>query len=242
MSQRSLKLVLSAAILFLEACAGFRETTRKTHDPRFLGPTERLIVNRGGATEPMDVVKNDNPGGDTFLRESAAPIDTDDKALPQLVARMFATVKAEKGVGIAAPQVGVSRQVIVVQRLDREPEKPFVVYLNPEINWSSEETAVEWEGCLSIPAGHGKVKRAAAVVVEYDTEDGGRDSERVSGFVARIFQHEIDHLDGVLFIDKMDPGPLMPKEEYREMRRREKESREGAEKTIKDTMMELKAK
>jgi len=108
------------------------------------------------------------------------------------------------------------------------------------MTWASPDIELEWEGCLSIPAGHGKVSRPKAIHVEYDLENGGRDSEMVEGFTARIFQHEIDHLDGVLFIDHMDPGPLMPKEEYREMRRREKEQRDAAEKMIKDTMKDMK--
>jgi peptide deformylase len=126
-------------------------------------------------------------------------------------------------VGIAAPQVGVNRRVVLVKRLDREPDKPIEAYLNPEIAEFSEEKVVDWEGCLSIPAGFGKVRRAESITVTYETPGGERKTEKISGFTARIFQHEIDHLDGVLFIDRKEPGELMPEKEYREMRKKEKE-------------------
>jgi peptide deformylase len=169
------------------------------------------------------MVENDTEAGDVFLRTKSLPVRPGDPVVAHLIARMLKTVGDEGGVGIAAPQVGVSRRVVLVKRLDRDPGKPMEAYLNPEIDEFSEDTVVDWEGCLSIPAGFGKVRRAESITVTYDTPGGERKTERVSGFTARIFQHEIDHLEGVLFIDRKEPGELMPEKEYREMRRKEKE-------------------
>jgi peptide deformylase len=120
--------------------------------------------------------------------------------------------------------VGINRRVILVQRLDKEPQKPFEAYLNPRIEHYSGETVLDWEGCLSIPAGFGQVKRAASIRVSFDRPDGTPAVEEIQGFTARIFQHEIDHLDGILFIDRKEPGPLMEPRAYREMRRLEREA------------------
>jgi peptide deformylase len=208
--------VIAFLVFSLSACAAKRVS------PAF-APTERLLAMRAAGDVRMDMVENDTAAGDVFLRTRSLLVRPGDPVVAHLISRMLATVKDEGGVGIAAPQVGVNRRVVLVKRLDREPEQPIEAYLNPEITESSEETVVDWEGCLSIPAGFGKVRRAESITVTYDTLAGERKTEKVSGFTARIFQHEIDHLDGVLFIDRKEPGELMPEKEYREMRRKEKE-------------------
>jgi peptide deformylase len=209
-------LVIAFLAFSLSACAAKRVS------PDF-APTERLLAMRAPADRRMEMVENDSPAGDVFLRSKSLPVRPGDPVVAHLIARMLKTVQDEGGVGIAAPQVGVNRRVVLVKRLDREPEKPMEAYLNPEITGLSEKTVVDWEGCLSIPAGFGKVRRAESITVTYDTPAGERKTEQVSGFTARIFQHEIDHLDGVLFIDRKEPGELMPEKEYREMRKKEKE-------------------
>jgi peptide deformylase len=213
-------MVRSLIVLFLvfslSACAAKRVSSA-------FAPTERLLTMRSTADRRMDMVENDTAAGDVFLRSRSLPVSPGDPVVAHLIARMRATVSEEGGVGIAAPQVGVNRRVVLVKRLDREPEKPMQAYLNPEITGFSEETVVDWEGCLSIPAGFGKVRRAESITVTYQTPEGERKTEKVSGFTARIFQHEVDHLDGVLFIDRKEPGELMPEKEYREMRKKEKE-------------------
>jgi len=176
----------------------------------------------------LEMVENDLEAGDVFLRTKSLAVRPGDPVVVHLIARMLATVMDEGGVGIAAPQVGVNRRVVLVKRLDREPDMPVEAYLNPAISEFSKETVVDWEGCLSIPAGFGKVRRAESIVIAYDTKNGERKTENVSGFTARIFQHEIDHLDGILFIDRKEPGDLMPEKEYREMRRKEKEKEKGS--------------
>jgi peptide deformylase len=183
---------------------------------------ELSLIHSVSKRSPMKLVTNETPEGAARLALKSDRVNPADPELKRLVERLFATVMAENGVGIAAPQVGVPRRVILVKRLDREPEKPFVAYFNPEIKRPSLEKAVEWEGCLSVPEGYGRVARAVAITVEYDNLDGGRSSERVEGYVARIFQHEIDHLNGILFIERKEPGKLIPKDKFKEMRAREK--------------------
>ena len=126
--------------------------------------------------------------------------------------RMVATVThpSQDGVGIAGPQVGLNRRVVAVQRFDKTGE-PFEVYANVRIVWMSDSLAYGPEGCLSVPDRRGNVLRSQQIVIEYadlaslshscDDIPMARDS--VSGFTAVIFQHEIDHLEGVLYIDRL---------------------------------------
>ena len=109
---------LSVVLAALTHCAGLKETTVPSRAELRFAPTERLLVDRGAADVPMEVVSNNSPAGDAFLRTKALPIDVGDPSIARLIARMDASVRTEKGVGIAAPQVGVSRRVIIVQRLD----------------------------------------------------------------------------------------------------------------------------
>ncbi len=180
-------------------------------------------------TTPMAVVKNNTKEGNLFLRLKAKDILVDSKITKHLIKRMRATLKKEKGVGIAGPQVGISRKIIWVQRFDKEG-KPFEVYLNAKIDKYSKETKIGWEGCLSIPAGFGKVRRSKEIKIEYEKPNGQHFQETVKGFTAVIFQHEIDHLNGVLFIDRKEKGALVPKEKYRELRKLEKQKKAKIEK------------
>lgn len=107
------------------------------------------------------------------------------------------------GVGIAAPQVGISRKLICVQRFDKEGE-PFECYINPEITYYSSEKSCGAEGCLSVPDVRGTVERAEEIAVCYTDEATWQQKcDTVKGFTAVIFQHETDHLNGVLFVDKL---------------------------------------
>ena len=191
----------------------------------------------GADSAAMPLVGNSEAAGDAILRRASVDVPRGEAELSHLIRRMHATVLLEKGVGIAAPQVGVNRRVILVQRLDRLPDKPFEVYVNVTLPWLSEQTVVDWEGCLSVDAGFGQVRRAQEVEVRYQgrcTVSGlctwfeAPRRERVKGFTARIFQHEVDHIDGRLFIDSKEPGPLMPEKAYRAMRAREKAAKAAA--------------
>ncbi len=120
-----------------------------------------------------------------------------------LCRRMLATVNDPEntGVGIAAPQVGISRRIVAVQRFDREGE-PFEFYVNPEIVRYGGEAAPGWEGCLSVPDRRGVVERSQEIELRYRTACGRDTLETVRGFTAVIFQHEIDHLEGILYVDR----------------------------------------
>ena len=210
------------------ACSATRERIRPQENPDYFSPAERALLQSGEADAPLEVVRDSDAASIEFLRQKAQPLSTSDPLLPLLLSRMRVTVELEQGVGIAAPQVGISRQVIWVLRLDKTPDMPFEAYVNPQIIALSEENLTDWEGCLSVTAGFGKVTRPVGITVKYLTADGHEREENVSGFTARIFQHEIDHLNGVLFIDRMNAGDaLMPKEEFRAMRLREKAEKDA---------------
>ena len=139
------------------------------------------------------------PCRDLSAREFADPL------YGELAAKMLATVTSSEqdGVGIAAPQVGVSRNVIAVQRLDKEGE-PFEVYPNIRITAFRGEREAGWEGCLSIPGRRGNVLRWRDIDISYTALASWRDTtERIQGFTAVIFQHETDHLKGILYTDKL---------------------------------------
>lgn len=197
--------------------------------PMPLDRYERRIILNGAENEAMALVQNNTPADDAFLRGKAFDIDPTDPLLAPLAARMLETVKKAPGVGIAAPQVGISRRAVWVQRMDK-PGKPFEFYINPRITEYGPEKAIGWEGCLSVPAGFGRVERSTAVTVVHDVAGNGPISERIEGFTAVIFQHELDHLDGILFVDRKVLGDLMPKDAYYEMRSKEKEAASQKEK------------
>lgn len=114
------------------------------------------------------------------------------------------THPSQDGVGLAAPQIGINRRVIAVQRFDK-PGEPFEVYPNIRIIWASDSLAYGPEGCLSVPDRRGDILRSQEIIVEYALTQHPKWFVRdtVQGYTAVIFQHEIDHLDGVLYIDKL---------------------------------------
>lgn len=138
------------------------------------------------------------------LRRKARPVSDFGPELQTLIDDMVETMRSAPGVGLAAPQVGLSLRVIVVEFGDEEdedvPPKLFMV-VNPEIQRSSTDKVLGTEGCLSIPGLAGEVERAEEVTVKGLSRRGQPMKIKASGWLARIFQHEIDHLDGVLFTD-----------------------------------------
>lgn len=135
------------------------------------------------------------------LHIKAKPVQRVDASIRKLMADMVDTMHDAAGAGLAAPQVGVSVRVIVLWH----DEDEFRL-VNPEITWASREIEVDEEGCLSIPGYHGNVPRHAAIKVRAKDEKGRNKQLRAEGRLARIFQHEIDHLDGILFTARMAPG------------------------------------
>lgn len=149
------------------------------------------------------------------LRQKAQPVETFDETLQNLVEDMVETMRAAPGVGLAAPQIGVPKRVIVVEFGDEYdetiPERLFVL-VNPEIVQQSEDKVVGIEGCLSVPGLVGEVERAQVVTVSGQDQHGKKVKIRAQGWLARIFQHEIDHVNGVLYTDRTDQI-WQPKEE-----------------------------
>ncbi|HSK20984.1 MAG TPA: peptide deformylase [Longimicrobiales bacterium] len=139
--------------------------------------------------------------GDPVLREKAAPVDGITADIRTLVADMFDTMYAEEGVGLAAPQVGVADRVIVVDPRDEDIE-PFAL-INPEIVHFGDDLERDEEGCLSIPGLKEIVERPATCRVEAINMDGNRITIDADGLLSRILQHEVDHLDGILFLDRV---------------------------------------
>jgi peptide deformylase len=141
------------------------------------------------------------------LRRKARPVAKYDKKLQTLIDDMIETMRAAPGVGLAAPQVAVSERVIVVEYGDEEDESvppKLYVMVNPEITRASRETVLGTEGCLSVPSQFGDVERYTTVTVKGKNRHGQPMSVKAKGWLARIFQHEIDHINGVLFTDRAE--------------------------------------
>lgn len=140
---------------------------------------------------------------DPVLRTRASEVDPADPDLPALIAEMVEIMRLADGVGLAAPQMGISKRVIVVRIGD--PPLPPLVILNPEIHWTGEHTEEGMEGCLSIPGVQVPVARFTSIRVRGLDEHGDEFGSKMSGFLARVIQHEVDHLDGVLITDRTRP-------------------------------------
>jgi len=134
--------------------------------------------------------------GDPVLKEVSHPVEADDE-LRKLADRMIKIMHAADGVGLAAPQIGVLRKIIVFQ-LDGEEH----VLLNPQITWRSDETITDAEGCLSLASLAVDVERAKAVKVEGEDLEGNRKVFELEGMKARILQHEVDHLEGLMIVNR----------------------------------------
>lgn len=142
---------------------------------------------------------------DAVLRRKAHKVTAFDKDFQTLADDMVETLRDAPGVGLAAPQIGISERLIVVEYGDEEDEeapKKLYIVANPEIVKASEETVNGIEACLSIPGLAGEVMRAEAITIRGQNRRGQPIRIKAEGWMARIFQHEIDHLDGVLFTDR----------------------------------------
>jgi peptide deformylase len=137
--------------------------------------------------------------GDPVLRSKARPVDRFDDELRDEIARMGVLMHDAYGIGLAATQVGILHRVLVYRV---EPDSPVNALVNPEIEWSSKDKEWSEEGCLSLPAVHVDVERPVHVRVRAQDEQGERITVEASGLEARVIQHELDHLDGVLILDR----------------------------------------
>jgi len=145
---------------------------------------------------------------DPFLRVKSAAVETVDDDLRTLVADMFETMYDAPGIGLAAIQVGVPKRVLVIDLQEAEDEdgKPIReprVFINPEIVDPAEEWTVYNEGCLSVPDHYADVERPASCRARWMDLDGKQHDERIEGMLATCLQHEMDHLEGILFIDHL---------------------------------------
>jgi peptide deformylase len=148
--------------------------------------------------------------GDPVLREECREIEENDSTLPQLIEDMFETMYQAEGVGLAAPQIGKALRLFIVDASpfkDEEPELEHFkkVFINPEM---IEETGKEWgfvEGCLSIPGIRENVNRKPEITINYLDENFEEHEETFTGIAARVIQHEYDHIEGILFTDKINP-------------------------------------
>ncbi len=140
---------------------------------------------------------------DPILKKKAVKVEKVDDELRRFMDDMLETMYSAVGVGLAAPQVGVSKRIVVID-ISHEDEKIEPYYLvNPEIIWKSEEKVCGEEGCLSVPEQRAEVERFASVKLRYLDYNGQEHEELIEDFLAIVVQHELDHLDGILYIDRL---------------------------------------
>jgi peptide deformylase len=160
--------------------------------------------------------------GVPVLRRRAKPVTRRDwPKLRQWVPQMMAAMRRAKGVGIAAPQVGLGKQLFIVApepsvRYPSARRVPPIVMINPKLLSHSKSSDRMMEGCLSIPGLRGEVPRWTSVIIEFTDLQGARRRAKLDGFIARIFQHEFDHIQGNLYVDRVqDTRTFMTESEYR---------------------------
>jgi peptide deformylase len=161
--------------------------------------------------------------GDPVLKSRATPVDRFDDSLRRQVSRMAGLMNDALGVGLAAPQLGISQRLLVYRV---GPDAPVITLANPEIEWASAEREAGEEGCLSIPGITVDVERPLHVRVRALDEEGEARLVEASGLEARVIQHELDHLDGVLILDRTDREER--KRALRELREAEQRRAEAA--------------
>ena len=140
---------------------------------------------------------------DPVLKTKAKPVEAVDDSIRQLMDDMLETMYAAPGIGLAANQIGVLKRVLVLA-VAREGDAPKPIGMaNPEVVWRSDEMSTYNEGCLSLPEHYADITRPAAVRVRYVDRDGAKQEIEADGLLATCIQHEIDHLDGILFVDHL---------------------------------------
>ncbi|WP_267383345.1 peptide deformylase [Cyanobacterium sp. uoEpiScrs1] len=142
--------------------------------------------------------------GDRILRQSAKRITRVDSSVRKLVKEMLQTMYSSYGIGLAAPQVGVHKQLIVIDCAPNDSTNQPMVLINPKITSFSKDLSLVEEGCLSIPGVYLDVTRPEVIEVSFKDEQGKPCKRQVTDLLARVIQHEIDHLNGVMFVDRVD--------------------------------------
>lgn len=139
-----------------------------------------------------------------LLKQKSAPVTEFNDELKQLADDMAETMYAAPGVGLAAPQVGVLQRLIVLDCSPKDAENDLIIAVNPEVISGSGDS-LEEEGCLSVPGYYASVKRYSEVTMRYQDTDGNVHERQADGLLAIGIQHEIDHLEGILFVDRLSP-------------------------------------
>jgi peptide deformylase len=142
--------------------------------------------------------------GDRVLRQPAKRITKIDDEIRELARQMLQTMYSEDGIGLAAPQVGINKQLLVVDIELDNPTAPPLILINPVITGRGSDVCVIQEGCLSIPGVYLDVTRPETIEVSYKDEYGRPQKRTATDLLARVIQHEIDHLNGVMFVDRVD--------------------------------------
>ena len=162
--------------------------------------------------------------GNPILRQQAQPIpDVHNERIQKLIDDLINTAVSANGVGIAAPQVAQSYRLFIVAsrptlRYPNAPSMSPTAMINPRIVAHSTEIVKDWEGCLSVPGIRGLVPRYQTIEVEYITRDGKLEKQELTDFVARIFQHEYDHLEGMVFLDRLETTKdIITEQEYQKI-------------------------
>ncbi|WP_016951872.1 peptide deformylase [Anabaena sp. PCC 7108] len=170
-------------------------------------------------TELAPIIQLGNP----ILRQKAVDIENiQDQDIQKLIDNLIATVDLANGVGIAAPQIAASYRLFIVAsrpnaRYPSAPEMEPTAMINPQIISHSTEVLKGWEGCLSVPGIRGLVPRYQKIEIEYTDRNGNLQKQELTDFVARIFQHEYDHLEGKVFLDRVESTyELMTEAEYQQ--------------------------
>ncbi|MFL0352723.1 peptide deformylase [Xanthomarina sp. GH4-25] len=193
--------------LAISACSSTKNVSDKSVVKTSFSKSEIALIMQADSAIPMRVFKINSKSDSLLLRTRSTSVkaNPNDLVLQNFVKRLYRTVRDSMslGVGIAAPQVGILKNIILVQRFDKE-EFPFEVYLNPKIIEYSEQKQTYTEGCLSIPnRSETLYNRSYSIEIEYDTMENIHKTETVEGFTSVIFQHEIDHLNGILYLDHL---------------------------------------
>jgi len=169
---------------------------------------EVLVEKKKLAKSPLEI----HHLGDRVLRQPAKRVAKIDAEIKQIIRQMLQTMYSSDGIGLAAPQVAINKQIIVVDVQPNEAATPPLILINPTIVKTSRDISVTQEGCLSIPGVYLDVKRPTAIEVSYKDENGRPQRLAATELLACCIQHEIDHLNGVLFVDRVENGLLLDQE------------------------------
>jgi peptide deformylase len=182
-------------------------------------PNDKQMIYSADNMSIMPLLTVEDKSDSLFLRQDSRRVsksNIESKIMAHLKSRMLATVtdSLNQGVGLAAPQVGIGINLILVQRFDKTNE-PFEFYFNPKIEEYGDSINSGFEGCLSVPGYRGRVERSQNIRISYIDSVGNKKNEEISDFTAVIFQHEIDHIKGILYFDHIFGGfnSLTPSQE-----------------------------